>query len=195
MNIQMKEETHTVRLRTRGPEVPCPLLVPQPPAPRMFTNLKAVWTLYFGGFMGASLPRHKWWNHWPLVIESTSSLSPCPGKQRLGLKSPTLYSQSVPLTIGAHPWGVFQKSLCNIAKNCFLKVFWFIWLCRVFVVAFGHSGSSLLWHMGSLFSCDIWVLILWPGINPGPPALGAWSVSHWTTREVPTRDIFVDLVT
>ena len=24
-----------------------------------------------------------------------------------------------------------------------------------------------------------------PGIEPGPPALGAWSLSHWTTREVP----------
>ena len=25
----------------------------------------------------------------------------------------------------------------------------------------------------------------WPGIEPGPPALGAGSLSHWTTREVP----------
>ena len=25
----------------------------------------------------------------------------------------------------------------------------------------------------------------WPGIEPGPPALGAWSLSHWTSREVP----------
>ena len=24
-----------------------------------------------------------------------------------------------------------------------------------------------------------------PGIKPGPPALGAWSLSHWTTGEVP----------
>ena len=24
-----------------------------------------------------------------------------------------------------------------------------------------------------------------PRINPGFPALGAWSLSHWTTREVP----------
>ena len=23
------------------------------------------------------------------------------------------------------------------------------------------------------------------GIEPGPPALGAWSLNHWTTREVP----------
>ena len=24
------------------------------------------------------------------------------------------------------------------------------------------------------------------GIEPGPPALGVWSLSHWTTREVPS---------
>ena len=24
-----------------------------------------------------------------------------------------------------------------------------------------------------------------PGIEPGPPALGAQSLTHWTTREVP----------
>ena len=30
-----------------------------------------------------------------------------------------------------------------------------------------------------------WLLVPWPGIEPGPPALRAWSVSHWTTREVP----------
>ena len=27
------------------------------------------------------------------------------------------------------------------------------------------------------------------GIEPRPPALGAWSLSHWTTREVP-EDLF-----
>ena len=49
---------------------------------------------------------------------------------------------------------------------------------------------SLLQHVGSLVAtwklsyalCD---LILWWGIKPRPPALGARSLSHWTTREVP----------
>ena len=31
----------------------------------------------------------------------------------------------------------------------------------------------------------MWDLISWPGIEPGFSALGAWSLSHWTTREVP----------
>ena len=34
-------------------------------------------------------------------------------------------------------------------------------------------------------SCGMWDLVPRPGIEPGPPALGAQSLSHWTTREVP----------
>ena len=30
-------------------------------------------------------------------------------------------------------------------------------------------------------------LVLQPGIEPMPPALGAWSLKHWTTREVPSQ--------
>ena len=33
-------------------------------------------------------------------------------------------------------------------------------------------------------SCSMWDLVPWPGIEPVPPPLGAWSLSHWTTREV-----------
>ena len=28
-------------------------------------------------------------------------------------------------------------------------------------------------------------IVPWPGIKPRPPALGAWSLNHWPTREVP----------
>ena len=34
-------------------------------------------------------------------------------------------------------------------------------------------------------SCSMWDLVLQPGIEPGPPALEAQSVNHWTTRETP----------
>ena len=34
-------------------------------------------------------------------------------------------------------------------------------------------------------SCGTWDLVPSPGIEPRPPALGAWSPSHWITREVP----------
>ena len=32
-------------------------------------------------------------------------------------------------------------------------------------------------------SCSMRDLVPRPGIEPGPPALGAWSLSPWTTRE------------
>ena len=34
-------------------------------------------------------------------------------------------------------------------------------------------------------SFGMWYLIPWLGIEPGPPASRAQSLSHWTTREVP----------
>ena len=41
-------------------------------------------------------------------------------------------------------------------------------------------------------SCSIWDPVPWPGIEPGPPALGAWSLNHWATREIPSFHIFYD---
>ena len=52
--------------------------------------------------------------------------------------------------------------------------------------------GSYLWHLGSsifvvacrVFSCGMWDLVPRPGMEPKPPALGAWCLSHWITREV-----------
>ena len=33
----------------------------------------------------------------------------------------------------------------------------------------------------------MWGLVLGLGIQPEPPALGAWSLSHRTTREIPNH--------
>ena len=41
-------------------------------------------------------------------------------------------------------------------------------------------------------SCGIWDLVPWPEIEPGSPALGAWSLSHWTTRKFPTPPFFIE---
>ena len=42
-----------------------------------------------------------------------------------------------------------------------------------------------------IFGCTACrILVPRPGIKPTPPALKAWSLDHWTTREVPTLDIF-----
>ena len=34
-------------------------------------------------------------------------------------------------------------------------------------------------------SWDMWDLVLYPGTEPTLPSLGAQSLSHWTTREIP----------
>ena len=36
-------------------------------------------------------------------------------------------------------------------------------------------------------SCSTWDPVPWAGIGPRPLALGAWNLSHWTTREVPSH--------
>ena len=38
--------------------------------------------------------------------------------------------------------------------------------------------------------CNMQDLVPWRGIKPGSPALGAWSLSHWTTKAVPGKPIF-----
>ena len=77
----------------------------------------------------------------------------------------------------------------------FLKnIYLFIWLHRVLVVAHGIFivGVGSLVVACGIFSCgmgtlsgSMWDLIPQPGIKPRPPALRVWSLSHWTTREVP----------
>ena len=51
----------------------------------------------------------------------------------------------------------------------------------LFLVA---ARGLLSWRMRTL-SCGMRDLVPRPGIEPGPPALGAQSLTHWTTREVP----------
>ena len=83
-------------------------------------------------------------------------------------------------------------------KNIYL-FFWLCWVLAVacgifFVVACGtftaacRIFSCSMWTLSCslrTLSCGMWDLVPWPGIEPGPPALGAWNLSHWTTREVP----------
>ena len=66
-----------------------------------------------------------------------------------------------------------------------------VWqLSKIYIYLFGCARSQLsCWifscHLKTL-SCSMWDLVPWPGMEPGPPALGAQSLSHWTTREVPS---------
>ena len=55
-----------------------------------------------------------------------------------------------------------------------------LWNPRFLLIYLFSCAGSSLWHANSQ-----WDLIPWPGIQPGPLALRTWSLSYWTTREVP----------
>ena len=65
----------------------------------------------------------------------------------------------------------FSNSLKSILKY-FKKIF--IWLCRVSIRA----------HWIFDFCCGMWDQVPWQGIKPRTSALGAQSLSHWTTRKI-----------
>ena len=61
---------------------------------------------------------------------------------------------------------------CSIpVQHCSCFPYWLFLLLLslflIFIYLFGCAGSCM-WHAG----------------KPGPPALGVWSLSHWTPREV-----------
>ena len=56
----------------------------------------------------------------------------------------------------------------------------FIWLYQLLTAAH-RTFSWIRWTL----SCGLWDLVPQQGIEPSLPVLGVWSLSHWTTREVP----------
>ena len=53
--------------------------------------------------------------------------------------------------------------------------------CRTFCMC----KNPVFFLAASCFSCSMWDLVPWPGIESRSPVLGAQRLSHWTTREVP----------
>ena len=74
---------------------------------------------------------------------------------------PKLRSQHWYITNNYIPDFIWMSSVSSLRS--FFKKFWI----------FGRATQ----HMGSL--------VLWPGIEPVPPAVEAQSLNHWTIREVP----------
>lgn len=68
----------------------------------VFTSLKALQTPSCRVFKEASLHRHDWLNHWPLVNRSISSSSPHPGVP-WGGGTATFHSLIWPLATSPHP--------------------------------------------------------------------------------------------
>ena len=96
-----------------------------------------------------------------------------------------------------------SKPLCRTQEN--LISFPLIDMCNPFPLPSSRTlGSLCIWarknmHLYQFFcflknilfiyltglSYGMWDLVPWPGVKPRSPALGPWSLSHWTTWEVP----------
>ena len=69
-----------------------------------------------------------------------------------------------------------------MVTNLFYFLFWLRWVLVVHPHFLGAARE--------LFSYGMWDLVPRPGIEPGHPALGVHSLTHWTTRKVPTNLYF-----
>ena len=106
---------------------------------------------------GADLSRRRWMSQPPREREFTFPLLFCPRCMRWG--PPT-------------KWGwIFFFATADLSFG--LQDLW------NFVAAHGIFSCGM-----QTLSCSMWALVPWPGIEPGPPVLRAWSLSHGTTREV-----------
>ena len=67
----------------------------------------------------------------------------------------------------------------------FILFYFLVFFFNIYLfIYFGCTGSSLR-HADSLVVACMRDLVPRPGMEPGSPALGARSLTHWTTREVP----------
>ena len=77
-----------------------------------------------------------------------------------------------------------QECGCRFVLSCWRNAWW------------ASHAQALAWPVMNapvffffFFGCtglsySMWDLFPWPGIEPRPPALRAWSLSHWITREI-----------
>ena len=72
----------------------------------------------------------------------------------------------------------WTRVLCNGSMDC-QEIPYNVWGFFVFWGALGLSGG--MWTLNS----SLWDLGPCPGIKSGPPALGAYSLNQWTTRDPP----------
>ena len=73
----------------------------------------------------------------------------------------------------------------NSPKN--IRGHYLIWTSPSF------SPLIFIYLVVSGLSCGMWDLVPWPGIKPRPLALGAQSLSHCTTRKVPSKEFLLSL--
>ena len=116
-------------------------------------------------------------------------------QHKRGLTLLSLVNRKLVTFAGEMKWEGCCKSPHCPQISFFKKTYFysFIWLLLQTTALSTHLFPFLKkififisWAMLGL-SCGMWDLVPWPGIEPGPPALGVLSLGHWTTREVPTH--------
>ena len=85
-------------------------------------------------------------------------------EQLMNLQS---YKQCLRLSNTA--FNLCQSDKDKLVSNCVFFLFYFLFI----------------YLTAPSFSCGMWNLLPWPGIEPRHPALERQSLSHWTTMEVP----------
>ena len=74
----------------------------------------------------------------------------------------------------------------------------YLFIYLFILAAPGLSGGMRdlqLQHADFLVAACMWDLVPPPGIEPRPPALGARSLTHWTTREVGSLGLHMQTIT
>ena len=163
-----------------------------------------IWSFCYIPFLG------KWQHHLPVtqarnsrippwfpsVTAPTQSTGPNPPKSAVSPTPPPLYHHSHSAATGDRlelpPEA--DTTGCNMFWQpqrmvwCFQAAFSFYFLLAAPALSCGTC--DLLVAARKILRCNMQDLVPWPGIEPGPPALGAWSLSPWTTKEVPLPSSF-----
>ena len=90
-----------------------------------------------------------------------------------------------PVLISHHPAVFFF--LINILPHLLSHSLHMVMIFKKYLVIYLFRLCQVL-----VAACELlveartWYLVPQPGIEPGSPALGVWSLTHWITREVPS---------
>ena len=126
----------------------------------------------------------------PLTVSHTPS---CVVFQSIWEQTPTLHCSGFQgSSLGISPRGQQLVTLCAATPHSQLpkdlnprasSLYTRVTNCP----SFPRTGSVFLFVFLIVWPCRMacGILVPRPGIEPMPPALEAWSLNHWTTREVP----------
>ena len=120
---------------------------------------------------------------WPCLLSPMAFIVRCgPSTQPQALAAPASSSFSIPkmnhsITSLNHLFGNDTAGDSDRGSAPPPPSFFFFFLIFLFIY---------------LASCGMWDFVSRPGMEPVPPALEAWNLNHWTTREIPTPTFLME---